>query len=450
MSYSPNIPACWEFPCQNSQMKKLLSLALIPFLILGIFVTPVNAVSSKADSTCPTDGQNIVYSGRKFSCAKSVLYKVAITKNTTLKKQQIVAKFFVPHPVVGNYGITWENVVSRVNDISAAAWTDAQASMLRNKRLPNAFSGYKSYISPGALSADPDIGEVETLLKRTFALFARIPAPKNIIFVATTKEERTATKGQIDRLYSKNSWIKVSLDSIYGIGTDQPKESAFTQTQCNGRDQARNTSTYPNARIATALIVSVCPDIGTSQTHFEGTHVMAHEYLHSIQAAVLINVLNREKFEPCWLREGAAEWTQSAVSKNFDEYLSSKHLEPYLLTSNGLQFENTTARTWTAEEVDTYLENANKPSTCGLTNKFALAYSLGEVATETLVSIGGSESFFALQLRLAKGQSSNQAFKAVYGKSWDEARPILAKVIAQKITLSWSQQALTYQTRPID
>jgi hypothetical protein len=64
------------------------------------------------------------------------------------------------------------------------------------------------------------------------------------------------------------------------------------------------------------------------------------------------------------------------------------------------------------------------------------------------VSIGGSESFFALQLRLAKGQTSNQAFKATYGKSWDEIRPILAEVVARKISLSWTPEALTYQTRP--
>jgi len=73
---------------------------------------------------------------------------------------------------------------------------------------------------------------------------------------------------------------------------------------------------------------------------------------------------------------------------------------------------------------------------------------MSPAATETLVSIGGSESFFALQLLLAKGQTSNQAFKSIYGKSWDEIRPILAEVVARKITLSWTPQELTYQTRP--
>jgi len=354
----------------------------------------------------------------------------------------------VPNPVEGGYGITWQNITQRVADISAASWTDAQATINRNKGLTTALAGYKSYISPGALATDPKIGEIEILLNRTFSLFARIPAPKNVIFVATTQEERLATKTQIDRLYPDSDWIKIKLDDIYGINTDQPAGSVFTQTSCKGSDAARSVSTYPDGMKATALIISVCPDLGNSEKHITSVFGMSHEYIHSIQVAVLVNVLDREKYEPCWLREGAAEWGQAAVANNFDEYLSNQHLRPYLLTSNGLQYEQTAAKTWTTEEVDSYLKLADKPSTCGTTNQYALAYSLGAAATEALVSIGGSESFFALQLRLANGQTSNQAFQAVYGKPWDEIRPILAEVVARKITLAWTPQALTYQTRP--
>jgi len=387
-------------------MKKLIALAIANVLVIGIFTTPA----------------------------------LAQTKANT--------KTFVPHNVEGNYGLTWENVTSKFNHISAAAWTDAQATIIRNKGLKSALAGYKSYLSPGALTTDPEIGEAEIYLKRTFSLFARIPAPKNVIFVATTQEERLATKSKIDRLYPDSKWIKLKLDDIYGINTDQPKGSAFTQTKCDGEDGARSVSTYPDGTKATALLISVCPDPGGRNTHNVGVHGMAHEYVHSIQVAALVNVLDREKYEPCWLREGASEWAQSVVSNNFDQYLSNQHLHPYLLTSNGLQYEQTTARTWTTEEVDSYLKLANKPSTCGITNQYALAYSLGEAATETLVSIGGSESFFSLQLLLAKGQTSNQAFKSIYGKSWDDIRPILAEVVARKITLSWTPQELTYQTRP--
>jgi hypothetical protein len=427
-------------------MRKIAVLVVIA--IATSLVNPVQSFAAvpKAGALCTMLGSTSIAANKKFTCVKTGK-KMVWNQGTTVKVENSTTTF-VPHPVEGNYGITWENVTSKFNDISAAAWTDAQATITRNSGLKSALAGYKSYISPGALATDPEIGEAEIYLKRAFSLFARIPAPKNVIFVATTQEERLDTKSQIDRLYPDSNWIKSKLDDIYGINTDQPAGSVFTQTQCDGNDGARSVSTYPDGLKATALIISVCPAAGGRNPHIDGVHGMTHEYIHSIQVAVLVNVLDREKYEPCWLREGAAEWGQSVTSNNFDQYLSNKHLHPYLLTSNGLQYEQTTARTWTKEEVDSYLKLADKPSTCGTTNQYALAYSLGEAATETLVSIGGSESFFALQLLLAKGQTSNQAFKSIYGKSWDEIRPILAEVVARTITLSWTKEELTYQTRP--
>ena len=423
-----------------------MNYIVLTSLAFSLMTNTASVAAVKAGGSCSQLGSTTTSGGYQYTCIKS---GKKLTWNTGTKvKVETSATTFIPHAVEGNYGITWENVTSKFNDISAAAWTDAQATIIRNGGLKSALAGYKSYLSPGALATDPEIGEAEIYLKRAFSLFARFPAPKNVIFVATTQEERLATKTQIDRLYPDSNWIKLKLDDIYGINTDQPAGSAFTVAQCDGEDGARSVSTFPEGGKATALLISVCPDPGGRNTHNVGVHGMAHEYIHSIQVAVLVNVLDREKYEPCWLREGAAEWGQSVVSNNFDQYLSTKHLHPYLLTSNGLQFEQTNARTWTTEEVDSYLKLANEPSTCGTTNQYALAYSLGEAATETLVSIGGSESFFALQLLLAKGQTSNQAFKSIYGKSWDEIRPILAEVVARKITLSWTPQELTYQTRP--
>ena len=425
---------------------KRISLVVITGLAFSLLTNTASIAAVKAGRSCSKLGSTTTTDGYQYSCIKSG--KKLIWNTGTKVKIETNTKTFVPHTVEGNYGITWENVTSKFNDISAAAWTDAQATIIRNKGLKSALAGYKSYLSPGALTTDPEIGEADIYLKRLFSLFARIPAPKNVIFVATTQEERLATKSKIDQLYPDSNWIKLKLDDIYGINTDQPAGSVFTQTQCDGNDGARSVSTYPDGTKATALLISVCPEIGNSKTHINGVHGMAHEYVHSIQVAVLVNVLYREKYEPCWLREGAAEWGQVAVANNFDQYLLNQHLHPYLLTSNGLQYEQTTARTWTTEEVDSYLKLANKPSACGTTNQYALAGSLGEAATETLVRIGGSESFFALQLLLAKGQTSNQAFKSIYGKSWDEIRPILAEVVARKITLSWTPRELTYQTRP--
>jgi hypothetical protein len=118
------------------------------------------------------------------------------------------------------------------------------------------------------------------------------------------------------------------------------------------------------------------------------------------------------------------------------------------LTSDGRQFEQTTSREWTAEEVQSYYLAAAKTATCHDIPQYAYSYSLGAATIEALVSIGGSESWFAFHQRLILGETMNQAFKSVYGITWDEASPILAQVVAKKITMSWSDTAMTYQTRP--
>ena len=151
---------------------------------------------------------------------------------------------------------------------------------------------------------------------------------------------------------------------------------------------------------------------------------------------------------PCWMFEGEPEWGQAAVSDNFSEYLKVQHPLPYRLTQSGLNFEMTTAREWSATEVSQYLTNSLNVNSCTETNEYAYSYSLGAATTEALVAIGGSESIFALHHRIVDKMPYEQAFKEVYGISWADALPRLAQVVAKKITLAWSPNALTYQTKP--
>jgi hypothetical protein len=156
-----------------------------------------------------------------------------------------------------------------------------------------------------------------------------------------------------------------------------------------------------------------------------------------------------DAFLPCWFSEGEPEWVQASISSTFAEYLKAQNLQPYYLTQDGRDFKATTARTWKATEVAKYLRASTKNPDCGKTSTYALAYSLGAVLVEALASIGGSESVFRFhQLLVDNATPYDDAFKQVYGTTWDLAVPILSKVIAAKITRAWGPRALTYQTRP--
>jgi len=357
-------------------------------------------------------------------------------------------KPIVPHPVEGGYGITWQNIVQKVDDISAAAWTDAQLSLVRNKDLPNAGKGLKTYISPNAARLDPKLDEVTEILDRTFKLFAKVPASSKIFFVATTYEDAAETKNVMKGLYSNSRFMRDSVDSIYGLDQNPLAGTPWVYSGCKNNYYARNTFTWPNTRESQALILGVCPGGAESDAHFEAIQGMSHEYVHLIQIGLRPNTLDTWDNIPCWMVEGEVEWAQTAVATNFTNYLRGQHFHPYLLTSDGRQFEQTTSREWTAEEVQSYYRGAAKTATCHDTNQYAYSYSLGAATIEALASIGGSESWFALHQRLILGETMNQAFKSVYGITWDEASPILAQVVARKITMSWSDTASTYQTRP--
>lgn len=358
-----------------------------------------------------------------------------------------------PHPMTHNYGITWSNITSKIKDISAAAWTDAQNTMIRNQNLPDIYKGFTYYLSPGALKTDPLIGDATTLLKRVILLYANFPRAKNVYFVATTQEEQIATQTEMEKNYP-DALIPLtrSLNSIYGInvGDGVGAGSVFVQTKCNGSYGARNafnnpTNNYPS--ITTSVVtISVCP--ASAGEALEGRHIAAHEYVHTIQVALNPGGFIRG-YQPCWMTEGEAVWSTRVVSPNFAAYLSQDTGFPYYLSPDGLNRRVSTQLVWTSQDVETYLKGAADVSTCANTDQFTLSYSLGTATVEALVSLGGTESLLALDERLSQRQEINDAFKDVYGITWDEALPILSQVVAEKITLQLKHDPSKQTTPPV-
>ena len=367
------------------------------------------------------------------------------------EKNNASRKLLKPALVKGNYGITLDNIVSKVDEISLAAWTDAQNTIAKNQRRPEIYKGFVSYVSPGALKTDPQIGDGATLIKRVLSLFANVPRAKNIYFVATTQEEQVETQNKIKSKYPDGLIpLTRSLDSIYGKGDGSdgvPKDSVVVHPKCDGGHSLRQGFSQPTSAIpsiTTAVVtINACPT--SEEGSVLGAHISAHEYVHTIQVALHPGG-NIKDYQPCWMTEGEAEWVQAAVSSDFSTYLQLQDSQPYYLTSAGLNYRKSTQLVWTTKDIRTYLKSAANLSTCGDTEMYALAFSLGALTAEALVSIGGSESLFALDERLSSGQKINVAFKNVYGITWDAAIPILSKVVAVKITKAISSGALNFGT----
>jgi hypothetical protein len=252
------------------------------------------------------------------------------------------------------------------------------------------------------------------------------------------------TFAKIDSLYPSGPFMKNTYDAMFGVNTNLPSGSVYTHAKCESGDSGRNTSDWTNGMIASAIVWNFC-DRNNPRDHIESDHGVPHEHTHNVQA----QIYNGKQFDvqPCWMKEGEAEWTQTAVSETFAEYLDLQHFHPYYLSSNGLNYRQLTQTTWTPTELDEYFKEA-VVMPCNTTPRQAMSYSAGAAAIEVLVAIGGSESFFAVDQRIASGMKFVRAFNEVYGVTWDTAEAILADVVAQKLTLAQSKDALTYQTRP--
>ena len=68
-------------------------------------------------------------------------------------------------------------------------------------------------------------------------------------------------------------------------------------------------------------------------------------------------------------------------------------------------------------------------ATCQST--YSWGYATGMLAVEALSAIGGATSTMALYALEARGSTFSDAFKKVYGISWQQAQPILAQVIVK-------------------
>jgi len=173
--------------------------------------------------------------------------------------------------------------------------------------------------------------------------------------------------------------------------------------------------------------------------------VFGHEYTHSVQAAQFLGNANvdkpvskeREKYGldnspsglfqgvlPCWMSEGMANFNGTAVvAPSFDKYMEWRISAPK--SQQTPDFTN-----FTAKSIENFLLTTNPPKCLPPAGIYLMGYTLGALTVEALSAIAGPQGAMAVVTLLGRGQSFPQAFKSVYGISWAEAAPILAKVVA--------------------
>ena len=175
--------------------------------------------------------------------------------------------------------------------------------------------------------------------------------------------------------------------------------------------------------------------------------VFGHEYTHSVQAAQFLGNANvgkpvskeREKYGldnspsglfqgvlPCWMTEGMAQFNGPAVvAPTFEYYMKWRGSQA--MAKEVPQFTD-----YSAKSLQNFFLSGTPPKCLPPAPVYEMGRTTGALAIEALAAIAGPQASMAVVTLMGRGQTYEQAFKSVYGISWAEAAPILARVVAKE------------------
>ena len=173
--------------------------------------------------------------------------------------------------------------------------------------------------------------------------------------------------------------------------------------------------------------------------------VFGHEYTHSVQAAQFLGNANvgkpvsqeRAKYGidnspsglfqgllPCWMTEGMAQFNgPAAVAPTFDFYMKWRG-------SQAMAKEVPEFKDYSAKSLQNFFLTGTPPKCLPPAPVYEMGRTTGALAIEALSAIAGPQASMAVVTLMGRGQSYDKAFKSVYGISWAEAAPIIARVVA--------------------
>ena len=403
-------------------MHRLL-LATAFILLATVCVTPqaslglarASAVNATLGATCSKAGAISNINGVKLKCYKSgkKLLWIRISK---------IVDFYDAPAIETVDPITFENIASRIDDISQTVWQNAQDVIANNMNLPGAKTSYKIYHSPNM-----EIGfykDAGAWMERVNSLYANFALPVKTYLYFTTAQDLGSTYREVLKTFAQN-WA-TDMKEIYGSGF------YGKSANCVGTSPIRAHTQLPE--LIGMIFAGSCKN---GERELEGQVV--HEYAHQVQEAQLWNGqrTGRNIVEPCWMIEGQVVLTSMVERQSFQEYLDI-HVptsRPEYGTILGDGYVQNPKINWTKKFVMNYFKKANVPGKCTETKEFSLSASVGFLTVEALSAIRGIESHMSFEQRLGSGVPFNKAFLNTFGITWKKAAPILAEVVAAQMAI---------------
>lgn len=432
-------------------MKRLISLAIAPLLILSICATPALAATPKAGTKCPTFGQSVIASGKKFTClmlgSKQVWnkgVKVASSSGSTSKPSPFKAPIPISLPVAQNGSITFSNLLSQIGNVDQVAYQRVQDA-LANNSAPKAINN-DVHVGPNTkIDVTGGLPRIQEILNRTQKVFSGFTQVSNFsMLIYNAKDEPWAEAEWVSFATARNylqGQIRGQKNTIAGNCQTTITPGVFTGTisNCGGADS----SAIQNSDDA-ILTFGQSDEGNPGDSFLNKGGVVGHEYVHAVQAAQWIGNSKTYCTEatnspdcfrshyvnntvPCWLNEGSANSIgPMAALSTLAEYQT--------FHKNQLPFNQgpTTVTDYSEKSLRDFLYNQEIGDRGCISNMpvYRLGYSVGALTAEMLTAIGGPQSVMAIYAKCAEGLNFPTAFAAVYGITWENASAIIAKALA--------------------
>jgi len=432
---------------RNVRRKSISSISKILFVAMVFALIPVSAFSAPkvtAGSTCKTyklkvSNMNKIYtcikSGKKLVWSESTQTAKASAKptETAAKPTETAAKpnekkgisYLVPLKPAATDPITWENLESRVGEISAIAWQSAQDTMEANSGSSRVGS-VKVIYAP--LTANTHYSGFENHLRTGIKLWNRFILPPQATFLVYSYDEIPWAKKEIKRILTDSG-----MDENQAIQRGNNLAVApYGGPECGGANAGMMSDKQAIG------VFGLCPRNEGSDPYYLGP-LQIHEFTHQLQGSQFIGTkLNSQQILPCWISEGLAHaGGLSGGTTTLNDYLEVRKRQashPVLNVAGGHSSTQLQASTIDYEFMKKFYAESSPPG-CFALPSYSLGYSAGFLTTEALASIGGIESTLLLFSRAAGGETFEEAFKNIYGLSWSKASDILAKVVSKQFSL---------------
>ncbi len=393
-------------------MKKLLAV----LVTAALFLVPINAIAAvKAGDFCKKVGTTATANGKKFTCVKSGK-KLVWNKGIAIPKPKPVelpvptptpsvsvtpSPSPTPAPIIEKAPTGFNDLVENFKGVYIGVWNSSNAKITANPVLD-----VKQNIFLGPNTKLPNV-EIPEMYSRGTQFFAGFVQPKKFNALYFVFEDIKWAEDKVLQLYSQPGEIQ------------QVARNCQSAQRCNGAN-----ASVPQLDTGHANYGVV---IGASNPYHAKGGIEIHEYAHMVQMMQFQGKPTQKMsgglgLLPNWFVEGHAHLAGNVGSaRTLAEY---REFRSFWLNANAEGLPG-----YWPESIESFYEKLAPGKFDPSVN--SNVYSIGYFTVEALASIKGVDSTIEIVKQVSDGATWDQAFLKVYGITWKEAAPILAKTVSR-------------------